>query len=40
MASALKLQPYKKGIHIRFAPSKEQLQEVIGIAKEFAASIS
>jgi flavorubredoxin len=39
-AKTLQLKPYEKGIHIRFAPSNEQLEEAKNIAKEFALNIS
>jgi flavorubredoxin len=39
IAKSLQLQPYEKNIHIRFAPSNEQLEEVKKIAKEFALSV-
>jgi hypothetical protein len=39
MASALQLKPYEKGIHIRFAPSNEQINEIKNTAKNFALEV-
>jgi hypothetical protein len=39
MATALQLKPYDKGIHIRFNPSMQQLEEAKATAKAFAASV-
>jgi hypothetical protein len=39
-ASILKLKPYAKGIHIRFAPTKEQLTEATEIARNFALEMT
>jgi flavorubredoxin len=38
-ASALQLKPYEKGIHIRFAPSSEQLEQARTIAQAFVQTV-
>jgi hypothetical protein len=38
-ASALQLKPYEKGIHIRFAPSPEQLDQARKTAQAFAQAV-
>jgi flavorubredoxin len=40
LATSLKLKPYEQGIHIRFAPTTEQIENIKEIAKSFAKSIS